>query len=525
MQTTARLSSASDAATLLGLAHIDTSMADEPANGEQGVTVKRAKTAALVAQVSNHQMRLELLEEEKVMLQAELEETKKLLHTYSARYTAVSERLDKQADLISGLQTLVADLQERCVSSDESNGSAEGSDSDDEVLDEKEKRRIEDSVAALKDTSYRELVRQAFQTRMGIPNLKPTSLPWWPKDGEPLLIDPATKTELMRFRWDLGWDAVENFENISTLVRMIMQQGGELVPTAVKAVRALGRVDVEDSVKKKFLALQKALRDAHKIEGRGRSVTAQIEIDGIDVLPSEEANSKLPARGQKKPSHRTSRAKGVRERKRAHLPKESMWHDPKYDAAFTDSLMSDDEDELNEKGEFTGHYISKAPTYRSQVLIDLFREIDAARDPTPSSKYIPRIKAVETIDEPPKVSKLLKNKARQWMIDPHWLAVETNQQYDVESRIVNSGRAWGDDEDPEETLEKQKRMREEKAVIVKNKKARLAENAQDKGEGSSKQKVAKKKGKGKIVKVSTGGDAGRGQNAAEDDDDDLYFDD
>ncbi|KAL6304558.1 hypothetical protein BKA93DRAFT_267177 [Sparassis latifolia] len=236
MQTTARLSSASDAATLLGLAHIDTSMADEPANGEQGVTVKRAKTAALVAQVSNHQMRLELLEEEKVMLQAELEETKKLLHTYSARYTAVSERLDKQADLISGLQTLVADLQERCVSSDESNGSAEGSDSDDEVLDEKEKRRIEDSVAALKDTSYRELVRQAFQTRMGIPNLKPTSLPWWPKDGEPLPIDPATKTELMRFRWDLGWDAVENFENISTLVRMIMQQGGELVPTTVKAV-------------------------------------------------------------------------------------------------------------------------------------------------------------------------------------------------------------------------------------------------------------------------------------------------
>ncbi|GBE82300.1 hypothetical protein SCP_0406840 [Sparassis crispa] len=163
--------------------------------------------------------------------------------------------------------------------------------------------------------------------------------------------------------------------------------------------------------------------------------------------------------------------------------------------------------------------------YHIQQLIDLFREIDAAQDPTPSSKYIPRIKAVETIDEPPKVSKLLKNKARQWMIDPHWLAVETNQQYDVESRIVNSGRAWGDDEDLEETLEKQKRMREEKAVIVKNKKARLAENAQDKGEGSSKQKVAKKKGKGKIVKVSTGGDAGKGQNAAEDDDDDLYFDD
>ncbi|GBE83912.1 hypothetical protein SCP_0509710 [Sparassis crispa] len=54
--------------------------------------------------------------------------------------------------------------------------------------------------------------------------------------------------------------------------------------------------------------------------------------------------------------------------------------------------------------------------YHIQQLIDLFREIDAARDPTPSSKYIPRIKAVETIDEPPKVSKLLKNKARWWMI-------------------------------------------------------------------------------------------------------------
>ena len=62
----------------------------------------------------------------------------------------------------------------------------------------------------------------------------------------------------------------------------------------------------------------------------------------------------------------------MRLRKRENLPKESEFRDSKYDSAFVDSLMSDDEDELDENKAFTGRYVSYPPAYRSaKVRIEL----------------------------------------------------------------------------------------------------------------------------------------------------------
>jgi hypothetical protein len=59
----------------------------------------------------------------------------------------------------------------------------------------------------------------------------------------------------------------------------------------------------------------------------------------------------------------------VRKRKRENLQGPSAkWKDSKYDAFFTDALMSDDEDELNLAGVLTGHFISRAPMYRSEEV-------------------------------------------------------------------------------------------------------------------------------------------------------------
>ncbi|GBE87231.1 hypothetical protein SCP_1004780 [Sparassis crispa] len=372
---------------------------------ENGMVARKQKTAMLVAQVSDHQMRIEVLEGEKELLRIEIESFKTVAETYEKRLETAIDRLDKQARLIGGLQDLASELQDRLEATEEA--SSEGEDESDEGFDKKEKMRVAASAAALRDASYRELVRQVFQTRMGVPNLKLRTLPFWPKEGEPMPVDPATKTDLMRFRWDQPWDAAGNYKNIRTLVTMIIKQGAELVPGAAKPIRDLLKSDAEESVKKKFRALQKALRDEKLIGARGRSVTVQRDMNVMAYEDNDSAEAggngaviDMPVTA-KKSTHTTSRAKGklqVRIRKRTNLPKESEWRDPKYDAAFAVNLMSDDEDQVDEKGEFTGKYISKAPAYRSQELINLFRAVDATRDPEPSNRYIPRMKAAETID-------------------------------------------------------------------------------------------------------------------------------
>lgn len=59
----------------------------------------------------------------------------------------------------------------------------------------------------------------------------------------------------------------------------------------------------------------------------------------------------------------------VRKRKRENLQGLSAeWKDSKYDAFFTDALMSDDEDEMNSAGVATGKFISRAPRYRSEEV-------------------------------------------------------------------------------------------------------------------------------------------------------------
>jgi hypothetical protein len=53
----------------------------------------------------------------------------------------------------------------------------------------------------------------------------------------------------------------------------------------------------------------------------------------------------------------------VRKRKRDNLPDDlAHWKDAKYDAFFTDALMSDDEDGA---GAQIGKFVSRAPLYRS----------------------------------------------------------------------------------------------------------------------------------------------------------------
>jgi hypothetical protein len=85
------------------------------------------------------------------------------------------------------------------------------------------------------------------------------------------------------------------------------------------------------------------------------------------------------------------------------------------------------------------------------------------------------------------------------MVPNEWIALGDNRDFDIPSRIVDSGRMWGDTADPEETEGKQKRVKEEKEEI-KRKKVKLEDIAE-------RSKTGKKNGKhGTMVR-------GRGKGA------------
>jgi hypothetical protein len=58
----------------------------------------------------------------------------------------------------------------------------------------------------------------------------------------------------------------------------------------------------------------------------------------------------------------------VRIRKFNNLPATSEYKDEKYRAALTESLMSPDEDEVDDANKKTGRFISHAATYRSTLV-------------------------------------------------------------------------------------------------------------------------------------------------------------
>jgi hypothetical protein len=112
------------------------------------------------------------------------------------------------------------------------------------------------------------------------------------------------------------------------------------------------------------------------------------------------------------------------------------------------------------------------------------------------------------------------------MVDPTWL--EKNKNYDVPSRIVDNGKAWGDMEDPEDILEKKQQIKQEKEETKLKAKKRMAMGNIEQGKKGSTKKKRKggDKGKGKMDAVpvpgSSHGPGTTNYNAMQDDDEDFF---
>ncbi|KAL6302832.1 hypothetical protein BKA93DRAFT_827127 [Sparassis latifolia] len=92
--------------------------------------------------------------------------------------------------------------------------------------------------------------------------------------------------ELLRMEMESFKTVAETYEKLG-----IRAAGAELVPGAAKPIRDLLISDAEESVKKKFRALQKALRDEKLIGARGRSVTVQRDMNAMAYEDNDSAEA------------------------------------------------------------------------------------------------------------------------------------------------------------------------------------------------------------------------------------------
>ncbi|KAG6852758.1 hypothetical protein C0991_009313, partial [Blastosporella zonata] len=82
------------------------------------------------------------------------------------------------------------------------------------------------------------------------------------------------------------------------------------------------------------------------------------------------------------------------------------------------------------------------------------------------------------------------------LMDVVWLSKVENQKWDVESRIVESGKVWGDDEDPEIIAARREDIKLAKRTVSTEKKQRLLDLGKD-CDAKKAKKVKGSKGKEK----------------------------
>ncbi|KAG1723600.1 uncharacterized protein EDB91DRAFT_1270776 [Suillus paluster] len=275
-------------------------------------------------------------------------------------------------------------------------GEAADAETDEEF--ERDVEKIEKSALAFGDNGLKAVVRIVFQMLMGIAKLTADVLPPYPSDDDNWPLDPATDDCLMRFCWTESHQHSDNHTNILQVIAYIRQHGATVCTGSGPALRDISEEDLHEHVIKKYQELQK----------KKRSHTGTVNNAPV----SESAKLEVCIR------------------KFENLPEGSEFGDEKYRMALMESLMSQDEDEVDAQGQKTGHFISHAGTYRSDIMVKFLAAVDEAVDPNPPPCFTVRVK--------------------------EWLAKEENKKYDLPSYILDNGCAWGDPKDPEEMVAGQK---------------------------------------------------------------------
>lgn len=220
---------------------------------------------------------------------------------------------------------------------------------------------------------------------MQLPSLAPRLLPAFPDlDLEIWPVDEKGN-QLMRFDWDAGIKNVGNDRNFIKIVTWIRQNGGNAVPAAGPLICAITDEDLKKKVIMKFKSTVKPKKEHEKKSTQAAPPNIQAlppsdDSDERPSLPPPSSNIVLCSQSRRKGVSKTCSSKNkltsrlhqkldVRLCKCEALLADSKFRDAKYDAAFVETLMSDDEDEINLiSGDLTRRMVSRPPEYRSKEV-------------------------------------------------------------------------------------------------------------------------------------------------------------
>ncbi|KAG6905053.1 hypothetical protein DXG01_005374 [Tephrocybe rancida] len=301
-------------------------------------------------------------------------------------------------------------------------------------------------------------------------------------------LKPGTDIRLTRFRWDKPHTDKVNWNNLMTISKELKANGAQTSPAAADAIQFVSKEDRDGRIIQKFKDLAKEVRRVERtsktsVPGSSNDGEGQDNVvDGLEGGGGKEESVEIKVTGR--PSRQNGKLK-MRIKKRELLPLDSPWRDPKYEAAMTTTLMSDDEDYYVDGKLVPGRYLARPPLYRTDILNEFYTAIDSVV-PDDIGKYTLRVRGDPKDCKPPKAH-MIKNKARRWMVSPDWLNLnDTNKA--CNKLLADNGKLWGDAKDLEELVELQKRARDEKSAIQR-KKIKL-EDIEAKGKGKGKAKVA-----------------------------------
>ncbi|KAG5651349.1 hypothetical protein H0H81_008988, partial [Sphagnurus paluster] len=388
------------------------------------------------------------------------------------------------------------ELKDKMKSDDKTDSDSDGSDDIAGQLSVQEKEAIEASQAAYKDIAFKELTRYVFAHQLGVAKLSSSeNVPWYPDDSDKSTWPriPGTEDPVLHFRWDKAWTDEVNYRAIRLIMAYMKCHSSAVAPNAKEALLRISDEDHQKRVKEQFLAIQKQLRDNGYLDGQNNCILRTGEQQDMGSVTTSFGDEMGVVGGG------ITVATGT--------------------VGAAQDLVKV---EAKKKRNLNAVLESRARGYWLTLLelINLLAAVDTVEDPEPSNKYVVRI-CGEAVDVPLKKSTKFANKAQHWMVNEAWLQKEENQKYDEESCILESGKAWGDDEDPEVSVLKQEQIKKEKKAMSDDRKQKTFESTIQKSDPKRAKCAGRKSNRG----------CGHGKNKELEDEqllgsgDDDFFDD
>ncbi|KAG0698528.1 hypothetical protein DFH29DRAFT_877949 [Suillus ampliporus] len=333
---------------------------------------QKLKVSQVLSQMATINCRLDLAENQELQHAQEVRalEMRCAQHVEAVRNEMKAEIRSLEESFEQKVASMVASIESRV-----DGGEAAGAESDEEF--ERDVEKIEKSALAFGDNGLKAVVRIVFQMLMGIAKLTADVLPPYLSDNDNWPLDPATH--------DQSHQHSDNHANILRVIAYIRQHGATVCAGSGPALHDISEEDLHERVVKKYQELQKKKRSHTGVNTTAMAGTVNnAPVSESAVTVAKPSWSKLQ-----------SRARGKLEvciQKFENLPEGSEFGDEKYRTALTESLMSQDEDEVDAHGQKTGRFVSHAGTYRSDIMVKFLAAVDEAVDPNPPPRFTVHVK-------------------------------------------------------------------------------------------------------------------------------------